>query len=246
MGDLERPEAWTGALTGVDTVLHLAARTGKASKADHERLNRDATAALVDAAARQGVKRFLFVSSIAAGFADQRHYHYARAKAEAEALVTRSGIESLVLRPTMIFGPGSPVLENLRKLALLPIPVMFGPGTELQPIQVDDLARAMVASLGFESWPAEPVELGGPETIHQTELFARIRRLAGRPERRPIHLPLGAARAALAALEPFALGILPFTAGQLAAFANPATARSTPFAAVLPRPEHGIDAMIGR
>jgi NADH dehydrogenase len=244
-GDLEQPGGWQTALAGADTVVHLAALTGKGSRAAHRRANLEATRSLVRAARDAGARRFLLVSSIAAGYSDRRHYHYAEAKGEAEAVVRESGLEALIVRPTMIFGPGSPVLENLRRLALLPIPVMFGPGTRLQPIHVDDAAAALVAALELDQWPSHPIELGGPEVIETEELIARIRRAEGKPGRRPIHLPLGPLRAVLGVIEPVALSVLPFTAGQLAAFANPAVARPDVFLDRLPRPRHGLDEMIG-
>jgi nucleoside-diphosphate-sugar epimerase len=239
-GDVTDPSAWAAALDGVHTVAHLAALTGKASRSDHERVNRDATRSLVEAAAARGVRRFLFVSSIAAGYADRRHYHYANAKAEAEAIVRKGGMEALVARPTMVLGPGSPVLANLRRLASLPLPIMFGPGLAVQPIHVADLAAQLAAALQREGWPAEPVELGGPEAVPMARLYEAIRRADGRPARGALHLPLGLARGLLALAEPVLLGVLPFSAGQLAAFANPATATPSAFGASLPPARRGL------
>ena len=86
-----------------------ACATGKASAADHHRLNVEGTAALVAACQQAGVSRLLFVSSIAVTFADQTGYHYAAAKTAAEQIVHGSGLRVRVVRPTMIFGAGSPV-----------------------------------------------------------------------------------------------------------------------------------------
>jgi nucleoside-diphosphate-sugar epimerase len=244
-GDLTDPNgSWQESLRGVDTVIHLAARTGKASRAEHFRVNRDGTKHLVDAARRARVSRFLFVSSIAAGYHDRRHYHYANAKAEAEAYVAASGMSALILRPTMVLGAESPVAANLRRLATARIPLMFGTGMPVQPIHVDDLAAQIVMALEVGPWPRDPVELGGPTTLTMTELLARCRRAAGLPPARPLRLPIGPLRAVLAMLEPMAGRALPFTAGQLAAFANPAVAAPHAFAARLPTPTRTIDLMI--
>ncbi len=243
-GDLTELASPGPLLAGVGTVLHLAARTGKGTEAEHFLANRDATRTLLDAAEANHVGHFLFVSSIAAGFADQRRYHYARAKAEAEALVRSSGLESLIVRPTMVFGPGSAPLANLRRLALLPVPVVFGPGTLLQPIHVDDLAAQLVAALGVRAWPAEPVELGGPDVVGLDQLVAMLRRAAGKPARRPWHVTLGPARALLSAIEPVAGALLPITAGQLAAFANHSVARPSAFLDRLPAPSRSLDQML--
>lgn len=243
-GDLGAAGPWTEALRGVDTVLHLAALTGKASRREHVAANRDATRRLVEAARAAGVRRFLFVSSIAAGYRDRAHYHYANAKAEAEAIVTGSGLEALIVRPTMVLGPGSPVLANLARLACLPLPVTFGPGQLVQPVHVEDLAAALVALLDRPGWGQRTVEIGGPERIGMDDLAGRIRAARGLPKRPRIRLPLQPLRALLALVEPVALTLLPFTAGQLAAYANPAVATPPPEDLELPRPEHGVDAMV--
>jgi nucleoside-diphosphate-sugar epimerase len=244
-GDLRDPARWTAALSGVHTVAHLAALTGKASRREHERINREGTRTLVEAARAAGVSRFLFVSTIAAGYADRRHYHYANAKAAAEAVVRASGMEALVVRPTMVLGPGSPVLANLRRLATLPVPIMFGRGLAVQPIHVADLAAQLAAALERERWPAEPAELGGPEAVPMARLLGAIREAAGQPARGAWRVPLQPTRSLLALVEPVLLGVLPFTAGQLAAFANPATAAPSDFAAGLPPPRYGLSEMVG-
>ena len=59
------------ALEGIDVVYHLAAKThdtreASGAEAGYHRINVDATRALVDAAVRQRVPRFVFVSSVKA------------------------------------------------------------------------------------------------------------------------------------------------------------------------------------
>lgn len=243
-GDLTEPGGWVAGLAGVDTVVHLAAHTGKASRAEYFAANRDATGTLLEVARAAGVRRFLFVSSIAAGFKDRRHYHYANAKAEAETLVQRSGLQVLIVRPTLVLGPGSPALANLARLATLPVPITFGRGRAVQPIHVDDLAETVRAALELPLWRGEIVELGGPMTLPMDELVTRIRAKAGLRARRVRRIPARPLRALLAALEPVLLPALPFTAGQLAAFANPSVAAARPASVDLPLPRRGLDAML--
>src|SRR5882672_471847 len=139
--DLLVPASYERELAGADIVLHLAAATGRAAPADHFRVNVEGTRILLEQSRRHGARRFVFVSSIAAKFPDIRRYPYARAKLEAEALVAGGGIEYSIIRPTIIAGPGAPVLAGLRRLAMLPIVPVFGTGrVRVQPIFVDDLA----------------------------------------------------------------------------------------------------------
>jgi NADH dehydrogenase len=244
-GDLATIGPWTEALRGADTVVHLAALTGKATREQHFRVNRDATRRLVAAAEAAGVRRFLFVSSIAAGFGDRSHYHYANAKAEGEALVAASGLETINVRPTMVFGPGSPVLENLRRLATLPVPVTFGPDHPVQPVHVDDLAELLVALLDRSGWDNRTIEVGGPEVTSMDGLTDLLRAAQGLARRRRLRVPIEPLRTLFAAAEPFALGLLPFAAGQLTSFANPTVAAALPPDLALPAPARGLGAMLG-
>src|SRR5260221_5616728 len=120
-GSLLDPQSYRVALAASDTVLHLAASTGRASREEHFRVNAQGTEILVDECRRAGVPRMLFVSSIATAFPDTTHYDYAQSKRRAEDAVRGSGLQVAILRPTMILGRGSPILAALETLALLPI-----------------------------------------------------------------------------------------------------------------------------
>ena len=240
--DLTRDPVPDGIMPG-STVLHLAASTGKAAPAVMRRTNVDGTARLVDAARTHGARGFVFVSSIAAGYTDRRWYAYAESKRDAEAIVSAAGIPYSIVRPTMGFGPGSPVQRGLSLLAQLPVPVLFGDGRVMvQPIDVLDVARLLVG-LGVASGQANRVlEAGGADRLTMRDLMAELRRARGLDPRAPLHLPLLAFRMALGAVEPLARPVLPLTAGQLAAFANDSMARPDPLLdALMPAPRRLAD-----
>jgi len=219
-GDLSGEAGWESAIARGDTVLHLAATTGKASPREYERGIVDATARLLGAARRAGVRHFVYVSSIAARFADQTAYPYARAKTHAEVLVRASGLPSTIVRPTIVAGPGSPVMKGFLTLALAPVTPVFGDGQKrVAPIHVDDLAELLLEIAAGEP-SAAPLELGGPDALTLDALLARLRAAHGRGAARLLHLPLAPIRGVLAALEPALRPLLPLTAGQLATFAN--------------------------
>jgi NADH dehydrogenase len=233
--DLLQPERYEEALKGADCVIHLAALTGKARPKALWRDNVEATEALVGAAARAGVGRLVLVSSIAASFKDRRYYPYAESKIAAEAAALASGVPTVIVRPTMILGAGSPVEANLGKLAGAPIIPMFGDGKRLvQPVDVEAVALLLAGLARDPEGASEIIEFGGPETLTMKDLLARLRDTSGKVgAAKFLHLPLSLIRHSLALVEGPLFALVPFTAGQLASFANDSVAAPHPIAARL-------------
>ena len=250
-GTLEAPGVLEDALDGVDTVVHLASSTGKVARRVHEKVILEGTQRLVSLSQKAGVRRFLFVSSVAAGFADRRYYHYAEAKRRAEDAVRGSSMDTLIVRPTMIFGRQSAALTALRRLAPLPVPIVFGSGAaHVQPIDVDDLAAILTAAIDMTgSWHDATITVGGPEVLATETLIRRLRVSAGRAASRVVHVPIEPLRSLLASMERVLLPVLPFSAGQLTSFVNvsEAGAPGAPLPALLAsmnRPLRSVEDMI--
>lgn len=225
--ELLRPDTYRDALASADTVLHLAAATGRASRSEHFKVNLEGTRCLLEACRELGVPRFLFCSTIAVKYPDRRRYYYAQAKATAEQAVRESGLEHVIVRPTIVVGSGSPVLEGLRKLAELPIIPVFGPGdASVQPVFVDDLVDLIVAITERGAFDGQVMEFGGPEILSIEAFIQAIRRRVRGRAGRPLHVPLPLLLPTLAALETVAYRFLPITFGQLSAFRFDGTARS--------------------
>jgi len=228
-GDLTDPASYHAALADAQTIVHLAAATGKERPEVFTRVNVEGTRSLVEHAAHAGTARIVYVSSIAAKFPDRRHYAYAESKLEAEDIVKAAGPAWVIVRPTLVFGAESPVLRGLIKLVKGPVGIVFGPGKVLvQPIDVDDVAEILVETSSQASWDGDIIEAGGPSRLSFGDLLDRIRaRVRGRSGGL-LHLPLGLLRTLVGAVEPVLLPLLPFSAGQLAAFANDSTADRHP------------------
>ncbi|NDY43199.1 NAD(P)H-binding protein [Dissulfurirhabdus thermomarina] len=155
------------------------------------------TRALFRAALEAGVERIVHVS-IANPETDPDLPYY-RGKAELEADLAGLGVSHAVVRPTVLFGPGDILINNIAYLLRrLPVFGVAGDGAYgIQPVHVDDLAALMV-ELGRDTRDCT-VDAAGPETFTYEGLVRRIREVLGL--RTPIlHLPdrvvLAVARAA--------------------------------------------------
>ena len=159
------------ALTGIDTVFHLAGfahDVGDANKVEklYRAVNVDATVQLAELAVQQGVQHFVFVSSVKAGgsaitgrcMAEEDSGEpvgiYGKTKLEAELKLMKIGIQSdmqvSIVRPSLVYGPG--VKGNLRLMLSWIEKGWFPPLPEVNNrrslIHVDDLVRALVMVAG--------------------------------------------------------------------------------------------------
>jgi uncharacterized protein YbjT (DUF2867 family) len=143
---------------------------------------------LVAAAREAGVRRLVHTSVVNA--TEDAETPYVRAKARLEADVRSSGLEWLIVRPTLTFGRGDILINNLAwALRRLPIYGMPGRGRyTVQPVHVDDVAGICVEA-GTGAATGEIIDAAGPETLQYRDLVRVVRTAVGS---RSIVLPMPA------------------------------------------------------
>ena len=172
------------ALTGTDTLYNTYW-----VRAPHGGLTHigavENTKRLIDAARRAGVRRIV-QTSIANPTASTRSYY--RGKAALEDAVRSSGLSYAIVRPTLLFGEGDVLINNIAWL-LRHLPVFAIPGDgryRLQPMHVKDHA-ALQVEVG--SHPGDVVvDSAGPEIFTFDELVHVLRR-AMNLRRLVVHTP---------------------------------------------------------
>lgn len=189
VGDLRDPSSLDRAADGMDAIVHLACATGVARESLARAVNVEGTRALLASARRRGARRFVFISSVSASRA--RVGPYGRTKREGEALVAASGLEWLILRPSLVFGPGDEGLfarlsATLRSLPLVPV---IGDGRiALDPVHVDDVCAVIEQCLARADVVGRTYDLLGPERLTFDDLLRRLGAALGvRP--RLLHVP---------------------------------------------------------
>jgi uncharacterized protein YbjT (DUF2867 family) len=141
-GALDQPDSLMTLVDGSDAVIHVAGIVKASNKAAFEAGNVGGTRAIVEAATKANVGRFVHVSSLAAR--EPRLSDYGASKAKAEHIVQASGLDWTIIRPPAIFGPDDTDHLDLFKMARSGW-MLMPPNGRLSVIEVSDLARALLA-----------------------------------------------------------------------------------------------------
>jgi NADH dehydrogenase len=183
MGDVTRYGSISGAFEGMDAVYNLVALSPlfKPSGGDgmHDRIHRQGTEHVVRAAAEHGVDRLVQMSALGAD--PDGTTAYIRSKGRAEGIVTDSGLEYTIFRPSVVFGDGGEFVSFTKLLAPPYVSALPGGGkTRFQPIWVGDLVPMLADAAADEAHVGETYEIGGPDKLTLAEIARLIHRSDGR------------------------------------------------------------------
>jgi NADH dehydrogenase len=176
-GDLKDPEVLDLATRGIDTVVHLAAITHSNCESDYLNINWEGSRKLYQASVKNDVQRFIFMSSRAAGFLGGP---YSASKQKAEEFIMQGAIPWVVLRPSEVYGAGSPDAVNqlIRWIKDFKIVPIVGNGQyRLSPVFIDDVIPAFVEVILQPNITREVFTFCGPEEIEFKELIVRLSRI---------------------------------------------------------------------
>lgn len=213
------PDAdWGPQLKDVEVVVHLAARVHVMSPAsgssddEFHRVNVQGTRRLAEQAAAEGVRRFVFLSSVKV-HGEQGTFTedsavapvdpYGASKRDAEealrSVASRSGLEVVVIRPPLVYGPG--VKANFHSLLAA---VRRGRPLPLGAIQnrrslvgVDNLADLIVVCISHPRAASEAFMVSDGEDVSTPELVRRLASAVGQKPRL-VRVPVGCLRAVAA------------------------------------------------
>jgi uncharacterized protein YbjT (DUF2867 family) len=154
--------ALVASLTGVDTLYNTLWIRFERGDVTFERSITD-TRLLLGAAREAGVRRLVHVSVVNAS--PDAPTEYFRAKARLEDDVRASGLSWVIVRPTLTYGPGDILVNNL-SWVLRRFPAFAIPGNgryRLQPVHVDDVAAIAVGAAPDDE--IRTLDAAGPETL---------------------------------------------------------------------------------
>jgi NADH dehydrogenase len=216
-----------GMRDGCEAVIHLVGiiMEKRSKGVTFERIHFEGTKNVVDAARRNGVKRYVHMSALGTRPDAVSDYH--KTKYRAEQYVRNSGLDWTIIRPSLIHGPKGEFMQMEAKWARGAAPPFlfmpyfsatamptFGGGRAglLQPVYVKDVARAFVDSLEKRRTVGEVFPLAGPDRFTWKEFHRAAAHAIIGKKRMVASLPAWYAKLLTRVVPPF---LLPFNRAQV-------------------------------
>lgn len=185
-GDLTRPDTLAGACRGIETVVTTATSMPHAKDDGLRRVDRDGTLALVEAAEKADVRKFVYTSYSGNIRAPSP---LGEAKRAVEARLGNSGMQAVILRPSYFmevwlgpalgFDPGKGAAR------------VYGSGdAPVSYIAASDVAE-WLAGLAAHEGKRVTLDVGGPEALSQLDAVRVFEEVLKKPFQREF-VPLAA------------------------------------------------------
>jgi len=154
-----------------DVVINLVGILYENKKQKFEDIHVKFPALLTKLCNEQNIKKLVHISAL--GINETANSQYMQSKLKGEKNILNNFNRSVILRPSIIFGPEDKFFNQFASLAeFFPaLPLIGGGLTYFQPIYVGDIAKSIVAVLEKEEINNNIYELGGPQTFTFKELM---------------------------------------------------------------------------
>ena len=206
VGEVDGETDWRVSLKGCDVVVHLAGRAHQLDDRDPDpleefrRVNVRGSLALFSQAAQQGVKRFVYISSVgvngnqtAVPFTESDVPRpcepYAISKLEAEVglkqLAAETGVELVIIRPPLVYGPDAPgnfgrLVRWMRKGIPLPLGAIHN---RRSMVALGNLTDFIAVCLKNPAAANQIFLVSDGEDLSTTDLLKRVAHLLHKPSR---------------------------------------------------------------
>jgi len=184
-GAISEPENLVKSMKGCDVVINLIGiiREFRYLDITFEKAHFETTKSLVDAAKKNGITRFVHMSSLGAKEGAKSKYH--KTKFKAEEYIRNNGMKYTIFQPSIIFGCGDSFVSTLTKIIKIsPIIPVIGTGEyRVQPVFVNIIAEAFSKSLTNDKTIGKVYEVGGPHKIQFKQVMDIIGKVIGKKVR---------------------------------------------------------------
>lgn len=213
-GSIDQISDYASALQGIETVIHVAAVAHKTkgdsrfSDNNFREINVTGTLNLASQAAKLGVKRFIFVSSIGVngGFSQGKPFKYndtpspwddyTQSKYEAEqglwAIQAETGLEIVIIRPPLVYGPGAPgnfgkLISAVNNEKWLPLGCIYN---QRSFVALDNLLNLITTCVDHRNAANQIFLVSDDQDVSTTELLRKMATAFGKKSRL-MPIPMG-------------------------------------------------------
>jgi NADH dehydrogenase len=205
--NIRHPDSIRHAVMRADHVINLTGVLQEGGRQTFEAVHAEAPRLIAEAAEK--AVSFIHVSALGADAHSESAY--ARSKAAGEEGLLKVRPDAVILRPSVLFGPGDNSFNRFASLArMLPVLPLPGAGTRFQPVYAGDVAEAIARAVDGAVKPGV-YELGGPEIRTLRQMMEFVCEVTER-RRAIVPVPNAVARfqgTVMGALDKLTLGLLP-------------------------------------
>ena len=165
------PEDVKQVLKNCDFVINLVGILYETRKQKFDQIHSQFPYLLSNLCNETGIKNLIHISAL--GVKEKHSSQYMQSKLQGEKNIQDTFKSSIILRPSVVFGPEDKFFNTFASLAqFFPVlPLVGGGKTKFAPIYVGDVAKAIVKALQLNNLEPKIYELGGPENYSFKELM---------------------------------------------------------------------------
>ena len=187
--DLTEASAWTALLSGVDAVVNCVGVLQDGGGDSTRLAHIEGPSALIAACKQSGGKTIIHISAVGAD--TEAPVAYGQSKAQTERLFADSGLDWLILRPSLVVGRavfgGTGLIRALSAFPLV-VPVLVG-SQRFRPIAMDDVCATVVSALEPEAPRRQILDLAGPDALSLVDILKLYRGWLGIAPGRVLRVP---------------------------------------------------------
>lgn len=163
-GDLMDKESISNSLKMADVVIHLATSHQKGK----EDTNLIASRNLIEVCKQKKIKKFIFISSMAAN--RKSLDNYGKTKLKIEELIKCSGLNYIILRPSVIYSHNNLSLigTTLKSVPFI-IPIIGSGNYKMNPVYIDDVIKTIAASINKQK--NKTYDVAGEKSLSFNEII---------------------------------------------------------------------------
>jgi uncharacterized protein YbjT (DUF2867 family) len=194
---------WVPRMAGIDVVINAVGIIEERGTQTFDAIHVRAPRALFAASAQAGVRLVVQISALGADEHAKSRYHLS--KKQADDFLAGLPVPSVIVQPSLVYGPGGASARMFTTLASLPlIPLPGGGAQMIQPVHIDDVVAAILALL--ETSLEQPTQNGatngakfalvGPHALSLRDYLAILRNAMGLGRAHFLSVPMPVLRAA--------------------------------------------------